>query len=123
MSIEHTLAIERMRQHPGLLEWFHFGETGVSSRFIVDYLVHGHQPRPFDAPVDPADFRRCELLLRAVPTLRLEFHRMANVSPRWEHLVKKWDGILGLIDEEVPGVWDSSNGSAPRAYALMNVIR
>jgi len=106
--------------HEGLEHWLIFGERGSSSNAIVQKLVYDRMPTGFNDPADPSDFRRCELLLRAVPSLRLEFHRMAEISPRWAGLVNRWGEILEALNHEVPD-WESprASGAAPRAYALI----
>lgn len=115
--------------HPGLAQWFSSGERGISSNTIAVlctvadggpiWLEHmGH-------PLDPADFRRCERLLRAVPTLRpmMETH-VKPTSPEWAALVDHWDEIIALLEEEIPGVFDRwSTGSAPKTYDLMKACR
>lgn len=107
--------------HPNLSEWLLFGERGASSNAIASYLAYGRLPGGFNDPADPSDFRRCELLLRSVPTLRKEFHRMAEVSKRWEFLVEKWDEIVASLESEASNVWAGyRGGSAPKTYALMN---
>ncbi|WP_102158696.1 hypothetical protein [Zhihengliuella halotolerans] len=100
-------------EHPGLERWLNDGERGVSSNAIVQYLVHGKIPAGFNDPADPSDFRRCELLLKAVPSLRKQFHRMAEVSPRWAALVERWGEIAALLEEEYP------TGKASRTFELM----
>ncbi|MFS0716865.1 hypothetical protein ABC337_15375 [Arthrobacter sp. 1P04PC] len=110
----------------GLTDWLMFGERGVSSEAIVGHLVYGKVRGGFNDPADPADFRRCELLLRQVPLLRLELPRMAEVSTRWAALSANWDKIAALLEEEVPNVWEPlgyrRGGSAPRTYDLMKNI-
>ena len=109
-------------EHPGLERWLNYGERGLSSDAIVQYLVHGTIPAGFNDPGDPADFRRCEKLLRAVPSLRVEFHRMSKVSPRWAGLVRLWDEIARSFEEEAPGALDAGCGArwaAPKTYVLM----
>lgn len=108
--------------HPGLRTWETLGERGLSSNALAAHLSGGAIAHGFNDPADPADFRRCELLLRAVPTMREELPRMAAVSPRWAGLVEKWDEIVALMEEEVPGVFDGQppwGAKAPRAYALI----
>jgi len=111
---------------PGLNHWLMFGERGLSSEAIAMKLVYGRVNGGFNDPSDPADFRRCELLLRQVPELRAEFHRMAEVSTRWAALVERWDELVALIEEEFPKVWEPLNyrsgGSAPRTFKLMQNI-
>ena len=109
-------------EHPGLERWLQHGERGMSSNAIVQYLVHGTIVSGFNDPGDLSDFRRCEKLLRAVPSLRVEFHRMAEVSPRWAGLVHRWEEITRTFEEEAPGALDAGRlcqWSAPKASALM----
>ena len=124
-SVAESIAIEQMRKHPGLLEWFHFGEVGVSSEFIARYLTGQTIRGSFNDPADPDDFKRCEKLLRAVPSLRKEFPRMAEASTRWEFLVENWEAIAASLEEEIPGIFDGghSSGRAPKTYALMRADR
>ncbi|MDQ0854820.1 hypothetical protein QFZ79_002931 [Arthrobacter sp. V4I6] len=111
---------------PGLTDWLMYGERGVSSEAIVGHLVYGKVRQGFNDPSDPSDFRRCELLLRQVPLLRLEFPRMAEVSHRWAALVENWDKLAALLEEEVPDAWGPlgyrRGGQAPRTYKLMQNI-
>ena len=111
--------------NPGLSEaatkWLASGERGISSNTIFEKLTgiqaaHGHHSHPHD----PADFRRCQLLLEQVPELQPLFHRMAEVSPEWEVLVQVWPDIIKAMDREATGWRDGRTGrQAPTAYALI----
>ena len=64
--------------------WLAMGERGLSSEFIVLHLTG----TPMNSrrwgvryPLDPADFRRCQLLLKAVPLAELSFSSMRTASP------------------------------------------
>lgn len=109
-----------------LIEWLAGGERGISSNAIVKRITGlstGLRRRGMDYPLDPADFKRCEKLLRAVPALRPELHRMSDVSPVWAALVARWDEIAALLEEEAPGVYDGAlSRRAPNTYALMRSI-
>jgi hypothetical protein len=108
-----------------LNEWFASGERGISSETIVMNLTGRGRPKygP-DVPCDPSDFRRCELLLREVPLLRLMLPKMAEQGPVWAALVERWDEIVATCEKEVPGCFDGRvEGSAPRAYALIRECR
>lgn len=112
-------------RHPGLSTWQQFGERGCSSKAMASYLSGGSIPPGFNDPADPDDFRRCELLLRAVPTMREELPRMAAVSKRWAGLVEKWDEIARTLESEIPEVFASyppPGTRAPRTAALMRSI-
>lgn len=104
--------------------WLGIGEQGLSSRAIFDKLLLGKVDRKFGVayPLDPDDFRRCELLLRQVPELRSRLGEMADLSDQWAELVPRWTEIADLIEEECgPLVWEPTRFRmrAPRAYALM----
>lgn len=90
-------------QHCGLSHWLTFGQRGSSSNAIVDHLAFDRRPRGFNDPADAGDFARCEKLLRAVPSLRPLLPRMGELSTRWVALAARWDEIVDLLDEEVPG--------------------
>jgi hypothetical protein len=124
MSTKVTVE-EIVAEYPGLLDWLLHGEKGISSKTIVSvvtgHVLDGYQSEPYD----PADFRRCELLLRAVPLLRLRLDRMRFSSSWWSYLVENWDEIVATAEEEVPGCFGAvrSSGSAPRTYALIKAGR
>jgi hypothetical protein len=97
--------------------WLAMGERGISSETIVGHLTGVHFARHQGEPLDPSDFRRCEMLLRAVPLARLEFAAMKTASPVWARLVDAWDELVVLLDEE------SHLGHAPRLYQRMKELR
>jgi hypothetical protein len=104
------------------VHWLASGERGVSSETIFSTLtgvdtLGGTQPRP---PSDPSEWRRCQLLLEAVPELAPRLHEMAAVSPKWAELVESWPRIMAAMDEEVPG-WRGAmaRGFANRAWQIM----
>lgn len=106
--------------------WLAFGERGISSEAIVSRLtghpiLGSHWSSTY--PHDPADFRRCQLLLNAVPLARLMLPAMRAESPQWSRLVDAWDEIHEAIESEVPdylGRW--STGSATAGYRLMRRV-
>lgn len=87
--------------------WLATGARGISSEAIVSHLtgvpISGRLG--LREPCDPSDFRRCELLLRAVPLARLALPAMRTVSPIWGQLVDHWDELVDLIEEEAPGTF------------------
>jgi hypothetical protein len=105
--------------------WVVDGRVGLSSAAIFLKLT-GYNPLPMSSyneltshPRDPDDFKRCEGLLEAVPSFRSMLWRMADVSPEWAGLVKGWDKICHLLDDEVPGWRKNDCGGAPKACSLI----
>lgn len=105
---------------PEAVDWHLNGEHGISSRAIFNYLHFGAVGGKWygNWPQDPSDFRRCELLLKAVPVLRARLPEMAAVHPVWAALVARWDEIADLMEEEAR----EQTGLAPRTYTLMRDI-
>jgi hypothetical protein len=106
-------------------QWLATGERGISSEAILSTLTglpmksaHGFGNHPHD----PDDFKRCEMLLRAVPEFRERLGEMAAVSPVWAGLVARWDEIAALAELEIPGLFEGRQGSAPLTYMLMRKI-
>lgn len=107
-------------------DWLRNGERGISSEAIVTHLtgVHVGSYYSHDYPHDPDDFRRCELLLRAVPEARECFAALADKGVVWSGLAAAWDELVALGESEVPGAFDGGRvgGSAPKMYAHMAQI-
>lgn len=106
--------------------WLRSGERGSSSEAIVERLtgvpIGGRYGGGY--PHDPADFRRCEMLLRAVPSARLGLSLMADVSPEWAGMVTAWDELVALGESEAPGIFTgAARGKAPKVFARMQEIR
>ena len=66
-------------------DWLENGERGISSNTIVSHLTGIFVGNRYadSYPRDPADFRRCELLLRAVPEAREHLGRLATKGAVW----------------------------------------
>ena len=107
-----------------LLDWLANGERGISSDTIVQHLtgIKTLDRWDQDIPYDPADLRRCRLLLERVPALKDRFAAMASCSAAWERFVEKWEELCALMDEECPD-WRDGNGSAERTYEMMADLR
>lgn len=81
--------------------WIKNGERGISSETMLKY-TYGLDIAQYEChPCDPADFKRCHLLLQAVPQLRNYLHRMNDVSPVWANLVANWDKLTEMLEEQM----------------------
>lgn len=108
--------------------WLASGERGLSSETIFQHLtgikvMKGHWESRYPiTPSDPADLRRCRLLLEQVPELEPQFReRMASASKEWTALVREWDAICETMDKEAPE-WRTKGQSAPKTYQAMKAI-
>lgn len=124
-------AIEHSKQQtnglglpPGAAEWLGAGERGMSSNTMFTVMTGfvACKDDRWSDPSDPDDFRRCELLLDAVPDLRGRMEMMRAVSPEWARLVDRWADIVRTFDEECPGWRGNKAWSAPKTYELMRSI-
>jgi hypothetical protein len=109
--------------------WAIEGERGISSNAIFNRLVLGADADKCAGvwfscnPSDPADFKRCEKLLRQVRGLRERLHEMDAVSPKWSALVEHWQEIVDVFEDECPGVFEDATGwRAARTYKLMKQV-
>ena len=110
-----------------VIEWLRSGERGLSSEFIVEYLygfplLEGHWRATSHHPLDPADLRRCLLLLEDSPETPAEFPRMRAASPVWARLVDAWPALTAQLTEEIGNLRGPANWSAPLTYAAMKRV-
>lgn len=105
---------------PEAVQWLTLGERGSSSNTIFQRLTGMKvttQAERTDHPYDFGDFRRCRLLLEAVPALVPLLPQMAEVSTSWKHLIGCWDDICLAMDEEAPDWrhgWNRCNSPTAR---------
>ena len=119
-------ALQAQQQaNPGLSEaatrWLASGERGLSSETMFEHLTG---IKTLDehwgicTPSDPADLRRCRLLLEQVPELVPLFHKMSTASKEWAALVKNWTDLCATMDAEAPN-WRTKGEAAPKTYELI----
>lgn len=109
--------------HARAMAWKTRGECGMSSIAIWEHMVFG---RTVDAdarfPLDPDDFRRCRLLLEAVPEWRPRMGQMARYGKEWAALAGAWEELDALFTEEVTDRTGRKVQMAPRMYARMQEL-
>jgi hypothetical protein len=95
--------------------WWNYGEHGLSSEAIYYTMIRsakvitGH-------PYDPDDFRRCYLLLEAVPEWKERLDELKVLSKQWSNLVDNWDKLTGLLEEQM------KTGKPNGMYELMQNV-
>ncbi len=102
------------------LWWSLKGEHGSSSRCIFNELSKGiglpqigNQTN--SVPYDPDDFRRCYLLLEAVPQWKSKLDDLRKISPIWSKLVDHWPRMTELLEQAMK----SESGEAAELYDLI----
>ena len=104
--------------------WLAAGERGLSSESIVAKLT-GHRVGSHnrgDHPWDAGDFRRCILLLDAVPAAREHLTGMADVSPEWAALTTEWGHLEASLRDEAGGDLTDRRTHAPRTSARIHAL-
>ena len=83
--------------------WKDKGEHGTSSETLFGILggdLGWMIPKyKYEHPHDPDDFRRCWLLLEAIPEWKTQLDRMKPISDQWNVLVDNWDKLTELLIE------------------------
>ena len=89
--------------------WVENGEQGISSKTIFS-VIHGDDsyngftllaPSNYCHPLDPDDFRRCYLLLKAVPEWLTQMDKMKSISKQWNGLVENWDKLTMMLEAQM----------------------
>lgn len=111
---------------PGAQRWLACGERGASSEALFSRLTGVNCTRGYrdgvakaDHPYDPADFRRCRLMLEACPELEARLNDAAGMSKEWAALIQAWGTLCDTLDAECPGWRNPYAGSAPKTYSLI----
>lgn len=121
---DELIAEVRAAKKVGLSEqaqqWLLRGERGQSSNCIFHTLTR-QEGGKIAHPYDPADLRRCRLLLERVPEFAPRIREMVAVSPDWARIVSMWDVLCGVMDDECPD-WRDGVGSAKTTYRLMQKV-
>lgn len=107
-----------------MLWWLKDGEHGISSEAMFAVLGNGTTKAQvlnrLNHPCDPDDFRRCYLLLKAVPEFKSDLHKLKNISPVWSALVDNWEELTRMLEELM--AMEKGKQKANGMYDLMKNI-
>lgn len=84
--------------------WLMHGEHGLSSKAMFNHLTRATYTNLSNSeihPCDPSDFRRCYLLLKAVPQYKPRLKELKALSPVWSNLVDNWEKLTELLEEQM----------------------
>jgi hypothetical protein len=99
-------------------DWLDGPDTGISSKTIFSVMTGRGVLGAFgpSVPWDQDDFGRCHRLLKLFPEWRKRLGEVAERHPTWAGLVREWDTLSALYEEEEP------SGRAPRCYQRMQEL-
>ena len=109
-------------QTQAILEWFATGERGLSSETIARHLIgQPHTGRKsfngIYTPSDPADFRRCMLLVESLPEPSAAIEQCRSLSKKWTCLVDDWAAITETLKREMAD--KALKGRASETYKMI----
>ncbi|SUG89888.1 Uncharacterised protein [Salmonella enterica subsp. enterica] len=89
-----------------VLKWQTKGHVGISSATMASIALgleksfyHGR----FDAPSDPADLRRCMMLVDEIPEIKDSFPLIAKKVKRFSPILREWDSLIALLKLDLRG--------------------
>ncbi|EBK2630087.1 hypothetical protein VL83_13880 [Salmonella enterica subsp. enterica serovar Montevideo] len=98
-----------------VLKWQTKGHVGISSATMASIALgleknfyHGR----FDAPSDPADLRRCMMLVDEIPEIKDSFPLIAKKVKRFSPILREWDSLIALLKFEIK----RPDKRAPKTY-------
>ena len=100
--------------------WLANGERGTSSATIYSVLSNDlllDRDR-FSHPYDIDDFRRCYLLLQAIPEFKPMMSQLKSISAVWSRLVDNWDELTKMFETAI----NAGEKKAPEMYELMKSL-
>ena len=79
-------------------EWALTGNSGMSSKTLVQAITGATLEMYPCTPSDPSDFGRCYGVLKLFPELRSQLHIVAEKHPEWRALVEHWDELEQMYE-------------------------
>ncbi|KZQ44697.1 hypothetical protein A3N43_16555 [Klebsiella aerogenes] len=104
-----------------VLKWQSNGKVGVSSATMASIalgLKKSFYHERFGAPSDPADLRRCMLLVEEIPEIRNYFPMIAKKVKAFAPILKEWDPLIALLKIELK----RPDNRAPKTYKWMKEL-
>lgn len=104
-----------------VIKWQTKGEVGISSATMAAIALGLNKPfygSYFREPSDPADLRRCMILVDTIPEIRDHFPAIAKKVKTFAPILDNWDKLISLLKKEM-----ASGNRAPETYAAMKALR
>ena len=82
----------------GYSAWFASDERGASSLWLHHFLNHTGHTLKVERPYDAADFRRCVVMLDAIPENREKLQQMrangeTKIPSPWDQILPRWEEL------------------------------
>lgn len=100
--------------------WLRNGERGMSSETMFYYFTGNRVGKNETTPSDPDDFRRCYLLLEAVPQWKTQLDKLRKGGEVWCKLVENWDKLTEMMEQNIREDW--KNYKKVGMYELMKSL-
>ncbi|MNE36552.1 hypothetical protein [Enterobacter sp. 638] len=104
-----------------VLRWQSKGNVGVSSATMASIalgLNKSFYHERFGAPSDPADLRRCMLLVEEIPEIKDSFPLIAKKVRRFAPILHEWDELVAILKRELK----RPDKRAPETYERMKQL-
>lgn len=104
-----------------VLNWQSKGDVGVSSATMASIalgLNKSFYHECFGEPLDPADLRRCMLLVEEIPEIKDSFPAIADKCKQFASIIDEWDALISLLKKEM----NLGTGKAPETYKRMKEL-
>lgn len=89
---------EKMEVNRSWLDWLASGDTGISSETMFSAIT-GIPVSRYDVPKDIADIGRCVRMLRKLPDLRTQLHKVIEKHKEWMPYIDCWRELESRYDE------------------------
>lgn len=103
-------------------EWLCSHDTGVSSKAICAYMLHGTPAGTHSYPSDGSDLGRCLRLLKFIPEWEPRIAEMGAFGPYWSALVERWNTLENILAAETGSEYGCNRTPSPRTYRIMRKI-
>jgi hypothetical protein len=88
--------------------WLDNGERGISSETMFQCLSGKIISNDKGChPHDPDDFKRCYMLLKAIPEWKNDLYKLKDLSMEWNNLVDNWDKLTEMLEEQLSSKQDN----------------
>lgn len=98
------------------LDWLENGETGLSSKFVGDFMTTGKGEKAY--PHDYDDLRRVILLLDRIPEWSPRMRELTSIEG-WERIAPRWEEIVAAVLQADP----EAKSPTSAAHLLAGIYR